>query len=130
MSNAFWAPVSVRKRSDGTTAVFPHFMMDRGKPGMVVVNQEGRRFLNENTSYHLFGIAMQEANRKVPSVPAYLVTDAEGLRKYGLGMVRPGGKGLQPFLADGYLTQCRYARRTRGEARDRSGRTRRQRRAH
>jgi succinate dehydrogenase/fumarate reductase flavoprotein subunit len=36
-------------------------------------------------------------------VPAYLVTDSEGLRKYGLGMVRPGGKGLAPFLADGYL---------------------------
>ncbi len=107
LSNAFWAPVSVRKRSDGTTAVFPHFLMDRGKPGMVVVNQEGRRFLNENTSYHLFGIAMQEANRTTPSVPAYLVTDAEGLRKYGLGMVRPGGKGLAPFIADGYLTEGR-----------------------
>ena len=107
LSNAFWAPVSVRKRSDGTTAVFPHFLMDRGKPGMVVVNQEGRRFLNENTSYHLFGIAMQEANRTAPSVPAYLVTDAEGLRKYGLGMVRPGGKGLAPFIADGYLTEGR-----------------------
>jgi FAD binding domain len=107
LSNAFWAPVSVRKRGDGTTAVFPHFLMDRGKPGMVVVNQEGRRILNENTSYHLFGIAMQEANRKTPSVPAYLVTDAEGLRKYGLGMVRPGGKGLAPFIADGYLTEGR-----------------------
>ena len=106
LSNAFWAPVSVRKRSDGTTAVFPHFLMDRGKPGMLVVNQQGERFLNENTSYHLFGIAMQEAHRKTPSVPAYLVTDAEGLRKYGLGMVRPGGKGLGPFLADGYLTQA------------------------
>src|SRR5690606_26740096 len=39
LSNAFWAPVSVRKRKDGTTAVFPHFLMDRGKPGMIVVNQ-------------------------------------------------------------------------------------------
>jgi succinate dehydrogenase/fumarate reductase flavoprotein subunit len=106
LSNAFWAPVSVRKRSDGTTAVFPHFLMDRGKPGMLVVNQQGQRFLNENTSYHLFGIAMQEAHRKTPSVPAYLVTDAQGLRKYGLGMVRPGGKGLAPFLADGYLTRA------------------------
>ncbi|MFM0510010.1 FAD-dependent oxidoreductase [Paraburkholderia sp. RL17-373-BIF-A] len=106
LSNAFWAPVSVRKRKDGTTAVFPHFLMDRGKPGMVVVNQAGKRFLNENTSYHLFGIAMQEAHRQSPCVPAYLVTDAEGLRKYGLGMVRPGGKGLAPFLADGYLTRA------------------------
>jgi succinate dehydrogenase/fumarate reductase flavoprotein subunit len=29
------------------------------------------------------------------------------LRKYGLGMVRPGGKGLAPFIADGYLTEGR-----------------------
>src|SRR3546814_5038571 len=94
LSNAFWAPVSVRKRKDGTTAVFPHFLMDRGKPGMIVVNQQGRRFLNETTSYQLFGIAMQEANRNVPSIPAYLVTDQAALRRYGLGMVRPGGQGL------------------------------------
>jgi succinate dehydrogenase/fumarate reductase flavoprotein subunit len=105
-SNAFWAPVSIRKRADGTNAVFPHFLMDRGKPGMITVDKSGKRFLNENTSYHLFGIAMQEANKTTPSVPAFLITDAEGLRKYGLGMVRPGGKGLEPFIADGYLTQA------------------------
>jgi succinate dehydrogenase/fumarate reductase flavoprotein subunit len=48
---------------------------------------------------------MQEAHKTSPSVPAYLVCDAEALRKYGVGMVRPGGKGLAPFLADGYLTE-------------------------
>jgi succinate dehydrogenase/fumarate reductase flavoprotein subunit len=31
--------------------------------------------------------------------------DAAALARYGMGMVRPGGKGLAPFLADGYLTQ-------------------------
>lgn len=105
LDHAFWAPVSVRKRQDGSIAVFPHFVMDRGKPGTVAVDLRGRRFVNEACSYHLFVRSMFEANKAVPSIPAYLITDVEGLRKYGLGMVRPGGRGLAPFLADGYLTE-------------------------
>jgi succinate dehydrogenase/fumarate reductase flavoprotein subunit len=101
LSPAFWAPVSLRRRADGTQAVFPHFLMDRAKPGMITVDRRGRRFLNESTSYHLFGIGMQAAG----VVPAYLIADARALTKYGMGMVRPGGQGLEPYLADGYLTQ-------------------------
>jgi succinate dehydrogenase/fumarate reductase flavoprotein subunit len=103
-SDAFWAPVSLRRRADGSTAAFPHFVMDRAKPGMITVNQAGERFVNESTSYHLFGLAMQQAHRESPAVPAYLVCDAPALARYGIGMVRPGGKGLAPFLADGYLS--------------------------
>ena len=106
-SDAFWAPVSLRRRPDGSQAVFPHFVMDRAKPGMLTVNAAGERFVNESTSYHLFALAMQQAKA---SVPAFLICDAEALRKYGLGMVRPGAKpgdkALTPFLADGYLTQA------------------------
>lgn len=101
-SPAFWAPVSLRRRADGSTAAFPHFVMDRAKPGMLTVNAAGERFVNESTSYHLFGRAMQTAAH---AVPAYLVCDAAALTRYGLGMVRPGGKGLAPFLADGYLAE-------------------------
>ena len=32
-----------------------------------------------------------------------IITDAVGLRKYGLGMVRMGTRNLAPYLADGYL---------------------------
>jgi succinate dehydrogenase/fumarate reductase flavoprotein subunit len=100
VSHAFWAPVSLRKRNDGTTAVFPHFVMDRAKPGFITVNQEGKRFVNESTSYHRYGLAMQADG----AVPAYLICDATALKKYGVGMVRPGAKNLGSFLADGYLT--------------------------
>jgi hypothetical protein len=106
LSHAFWAPVSLRRRQDGSTAVFPHFVFDRAKPGTITVDGRGRRFLNESTSYHLFGLAMQAANEQAPSIPAYLITDAEGMRKYGLGMVRPKGIGLAAALADGYVTSA------------------------
>ena len=105
LSHAFWAPVSTRQRADGSSAVFPHFVMDRGKPGMLTVDSQGQRYVNESTSYHLFGIAMQAHHATTPSVPSWLVCDAGALKRYGIGMVRPGGKGLAPFLADGYLKQ-------------------------
>ncbi|PHP66728.1 FAD-binding dehydrogenase [Zhengella mangrovi] len=104
-SNVYWAPCSVRKRPDGTTAVFPHFVLDRSKPGTLAVGRDGRRFTNESRSYHEFTLAMYAANRDGSHMPVFLVADAGTLAKYGLGMVRPGGKGLQPYLDDGYLVQ-------------------------
>jgi hypothetical protein len=101
-SHAFWAPVSTRQRADGSHAVFPHFVMDRAKPGMLTVNQAGKRFVNESTTYQLFALAMQQ--QQPPAIPAFLICDAAALKKYGLGMIRPGGGGLKPFLADAYLT--------------------------
>lgn len=102
----FWAPVSVRRRADGTTAVFPHFVLDRSKPGTFCVGRDGRRFMNETRSYHEFGATQFALNRDGSHIPAFLVCDADALRRYGLGMVRPGGKGLKPYLDDGYLVSA------------------------
>jgi succinate dehydrogenase/fumarate reductase flavoprotein subunit len=77
--------------------------MDRGKPGMLTIDSQGQRYVNESTSYHLFGLAMQAHHAKTPCIPSWLVCDAGALKRYGLGMIRPGGKGLAPFLADRYL---------------------------
>lgn len=106
LTHAFWAPVSMRKRFDGSTAVFPHLLMDRGKPGMITVDRSGKRFVNESTSYHLFALRMQEANATGRTIPAFLIGDASAIRKYGIGMVRPGAKRMDHFLADGYLTRA------------------------
>jgi len=99
---AFWAPVSVRKRKDGTTAVFPHFVFDRGKPGTLCIGMDAKRFVNESVSYHEFGAAMLAGGETTST--AYIVADTRAITKYGLGIVRPGGNNLRPYLADGYLT--------------------------
>jgi succinate dehydrogenase/fumarate reductase flavoprotein subunit len=105
LDNALWAPVSIRKRADGSIASFPHFVMDRSKPGTVCVDQTGRRFVNESCSYHVFARAMFEHDRTEPCIPCFIITDAVGLRRYGLGMVRMGSRNLAPYVADGYLAQ-------------------------
>ncbi len=102
LSPAFWAPASIRRRRDGSQAVFPHFVLDRGKPGTMVVDSNGRRFVNEAISYHQFALEMFAQGKS--AIPAFLIADAAAVRKYGLGMVRPGGWGTKSALADGYLT--------------------------
>ena len=60
---------------------------DHGETSAVSDSSMSRR------SYHLFGLAMQAADRHAPSIPAWLVCDAEALARYGPGMIRPRGEG-------------------------------------
>jgi len=99
LHNAYWAPMSKFRRADGTAAVFPHTVVDRGKPGIIAVNANGARFTSEAVSYHEFGLAMFRAG----AIPAFLLCDKRSLWQYGLGAVRPFTLKLEPFLAQGYL---------------------------
>jgi succinate dehydrogenase/fumarate reductase flavoprotein subunit len=103
IGNAFWTPVSVMRTADGRDIRFPHLILDRQKPGVIAVNQRGKRFVNEATSYHEFVEAMHRTHETEPSIPAYLVCDANFLKKYGLGLVRPAARSLARFLDAGYL---------------------------
>jgi succinate dehydrogenase/fumarate reductase flavoprotein subunit len=104
--NGFWSPVSLRRRRDGSMAVFPHLVLDRGKPGAIAVDPQGRRFVSEAIDYHRFAEAMLAALAKSPTRPCFLICDDAFMAKYGLGMVRPGRINLRGALADGYVRKA------------------------
>ena len=104
-SNVFFAPISILKKPDGTVIKFPHLVWDRAKPGLMAVNGAARRFVNESTSYHEFGLAMYESHKSVPTIPAFLICDSAFLRKWGLGLALPGGRPFRWLVKAGYLVQ-------------------------
>jgi len=101
--NAFWTPVSKFRRHDGSDAVFPHIMTDRGKPGMIAVNRAGVRFTNEAVSYHAFVQAMFAAGN---AIPAFLICDRAALWRYGLGEVKPFALSLRGPIESGALIRA------------------------
>jgi succinate dehydrogenase/fumarate reductase flavoprotein subunit len=105
-SNGFWSPVSLRRRHDGSMAVFPHLVLDRGKPGLIAVDPRGRRFVSEAIDYHRFAEAMLAALASFPGQPCFLICDDAFIARYGLGMVRPHRINLRQALAEGYLKRA------------------------
>ena len=96
-TSGLWTPASLTPRADGSHGLFPHFMLDRAKPGLIAVNAAGRRFVNEACSYHDFVLAMFESNAQAPTIPAWLICDARFIAQYGLGIVYPGHRDPGKF---------------------------------
>lgn len=103
---AAWIPISRVPRRNGADGVFPH-LLDRYKPGIIAVDPQGRRFVNEASSYHDVGQAMLERCRSDAGVHAWLLADHRALRRYGLGIAKPFPVPVGHHLRSGYLKRGR-----------------------
>lgn len=97
-----WCPVSLVPFPDGTSGRFPH-IIERGKPGIIGVLANGRRFCNEGNGYHDYVDAMLRAVPDGQEVASWLICTRAFQRRYGLGISRPAPLPVQPFIKSGYL---------------------------
>lgn len=97
-----WAPVSKVRHRDGSIGHFPH-IIERGKPGIIGVLANGKRFVNEAQGYYDYVAAMLEAVPAGEHACSWLVCDHRFLRRYGLGYARPAPLPVWPHLRSGYL---------------------------
>lgn len=100
---AFWSPVSVVQRADGSHWNFPHLMMDRSKPGVIAINALGERFVNESTNYHDFTQAMLRQRDATGSEAVFLVSSQQHLNRYCFGFSYPDASWQRQLVKKGYL---------------------------
>ena len=98
MDEAFWFPCSYLP--DGTTFAM-HSAGDIGKPGCIIVDAKGNRFMNEAAPYMEIGQKMYEAG----AVPAWAIFDSRHRNDYFWGM-QPPGPVPQKLLDNGYMKKA------------------------
>lgn len=86
MDSAWWAPV-FKVPGEARARLCA---VERALPGCIMVNQVGRRFMNEAKSYHVAAQAMLAADRfAARTIPAYILFDARFQRRYPMGPLMP-----------------------------------------
>ncbi len=105
-SPAAWCPVSLVRYRSGRVGTYPH-IVDRGKPGLIAVTADGRRFVNEADGYYQFTAAMINAVPDGQPVQAWLICDHVFQRRYPFGMAKPFPIPTFPYLLNGYLRRGR-----------------------
>jgi 3-oxosteroid 1-dehydrogenase len=101
MDESWWMPVSV---IDGHRPYLTAF--ERFKPGFVMVDGTGRRYLNEAGPYQLVGrIMIDRHSAATPTIPSWFVMDSRYLRRYAFGPSLPPGPRRR-FVRNGYLTRA------------------------
>ena len=120
-SPAAWCPVSLVPYRNGRVGTYPH-IVDRGKPGLIAVTANGKRFVNEADGYYQFTTGMIDAAPEGEPVQAWLICDHAFQRRYPFGMAKPFPIPTFPYLLIGYLKRGKTLGELAGQVRHRPGR--------
>lgn len=102
MDEAWWGPTSL---PPGTPPFF--HVAERGFPGLIMVNQKGRRFTNESASYVEVVQAMYRLHTEDdPHVPCWFVFDQRYLNNYIFASLFPHQPLPREMLDSGYIRKA------------------------
>ncbi len=86
LAEAWWAPVIKVPDEERARPLF----YERALPGCIMVNQAGRRYMNEAASYHIAGKTMLAADAPDASTaPSWIIFDQRFRSLYPMGPVMP-----------------------------------------
>ena len=85
MDDAWWGPCFLDSKG-----VSQFMLWERSAPFSIIVDQAGKRFMNESASYVDCGHWQYERNQQVPAIPAYFIADAHHRKYYPFGTMLPG----------------------------------------
>jgi len=101
LDEAWWGPSSLLT-PDGP-AIF--HVSERSKPGSLIVDQSGVRYLNESMDYVLAGQTMYDRSKDVPAIPSLLVFDQRFRDRYPFGANLPG-RTPRELIDNGYFKRA------------------------
>jgi succinate dehydrogenase/fumarate reductase flavoprotein subunit len=88
---------------EGNQSYIVDWAMERGKPGAIIVNKHGERFLNESASYDAVGRSFYHYDsgaNEYRNIPGYTIIDSAFRERYTL-LYTPPGQDLPDFVARG-----------------------------
>ena len=104
MDSAWWAPCLKFGDEDRARPMF----VERSLPGCLIVNQQGKRYMNESASYHIAGGEMMRRNSETCATnPSWFVFDARYRGQYNIGPMLPGPPMLDRTLKPGIRDMLR-----------------------
>jgi hypothetical protein len=97
-------PISRVPRPDGTWGAILH-SVNHGKPGMISVLRNGKRFADESLSYHDLVAKMVAAPEAGKPAGAFIICDHNAFSRFGLGYAKPF-LPLKNLIEAGYLIKA------------------------